>query len=168
MNTLSEIYESPEFKAFIIAEPFVQRPVPKQCVRPLLAQKTPLDFDVWKRVFTFLQIKDFYHASATCRQWRTISSDDNLLMTFDLQELFPSLKIIDGPVWEKHWDLKALGLDVSNAPKLDKQKAYFKLKKLYKPKRIEKCAGVTILTLPKGLSRANLPIVLMASVHSKF
>ena len=161
MHNLSKIYESPEFKAFSTTKHTGEKTASKSNVYPLVKvdKNTHLLPEIWKKVFNLLQLKELYRMGLVCKNWRIISSDDALLMKFDLQELFPSLKIIDGNVWEKHWDLKALGLDISNAPVLDQREAYFRLKKLYTPGLIENNAGVTILTLPKGLSRANLPKV---------
>lgn len=73
----------------------------------------------------------------------------------DLKRLFPKLEILDEAVWEKHADLTALGLDLDDAPPIDE--TYIRvLETLSASLEIEDGAGITLLTLPKGLNLREL------------
>ncbi len=107
-------------------------------------------------IFGFLSPKDLGQTACVYREWEMLSSDNSLWKAFDLKELFPSLKVIDETVWETHVDLTALGLSVEDAPPVDKRTEIQILKKLFASLKIENNAGITVLTMPKGLTLNKL------------
>ncbi|NGX59337.1 MAG: hypothetical protein KR126chlam3_00488 [Chlamydiae bacterium] len=76
--------------------------------------------------------------------------------TLDLKRQFPSLAIIDRSVWEKYADLRNLGLSVEDEESLDRRTVIPILEDLFASEKIDAEAGVTILTIPKGLNFRKL------------
>ncbi|HSW86267.1 MAG TPA: F-box protein [Rhabdochlamydiaceae bacterium] len=103
-------------------------------------------------IFKFFSPEELCLASSVCRKWRVCASDESLWKAFDLTKLFPSLKIIDGRMWNAHFDLNVFGLSLRNEPILDKRKEIPFIKKLFATLKIEGDAGITRLTLPQGLT----------------
>lgn len=103
-------------------------------------------------IFTFLSPEELCAASGVCRNWRVLASDESLWKAFDLTRIFPSLKVIDGTLWNAHFDLKAFGLSLDKEPILDKRKEIPFIKKLFATLKVEGDAGITRLTLPRGLT----------------
>ena len=64
----------------------------------------------------------------------------------------PSLKVFDESDWVTRVDLSSFGLDVIDAPPLDKRQAIPFLKRCLSSLPIEGNAGITVLTIPKGLT----------------
>ena len=110
--------------------------------------------DLTLQAFGFLSPEDLARASLVCKDWRAFASTNRLWQVFDLSKVCPSLKIIDEAVWERHVDLAALGLDASGAPAIDKRALLPFIKKL--SSQVESDAGVTLLTMPKGLTLNKL------------
>ncbi len=77
------------------------------------------------------------------------------ISAIDLKKQFPKLEIFDGSVWETHANLTTLGLHISDEPPLNVSLIPF-LKTLFASWKIEDDAGITILTLPAGLTLRKL------------
>ncbi len=73
----------------------------------------------------------------------------------DLKKLFPKLEVLDEAVWKTHVDLDAFGMSVEDAPPLDANTISI-LKTLFASLPIEGDAGITLLTLPRGLTLNKL------------
>jgi F-box domain len=154
------IYDSKAFKSFSTSR---QPRVKLGSYELLEPSSSPIPKEIWCNVFRFLSPKDLYCGAAlTCRRCYIVSQWDCLLLGFSLDQLFPSLRIIGPEVWEKKVDLKKFGLDVTDAPNYDTLEVRRQLIQLYAPGVmlehlwIQGNPGATILTIPKGLSRANL------------
>ena len=110
---------------------------------------TVLPDDLVSHALSFLSPEDLARASGVCREWNKLSAD--LWQAFDLKKI---CKVIDQAVWERHVDLATLGLDASGAPAIDKRIAIPFIKRL--SRQVEGDAGVTLLTMPKGLTLNKL------------
>ena len=110
---------------------------------------TVLPDDLVSHALSFLSPEDLARASGVCREWNKLSAE--LWKDFDLKKI---CKVIDQAVWEKHVDLATLGLDASGAPAIDKRIAIPFIKRL--SSQVEGNAGVTLLTMPKGLTLNKL------------
>ena len=115
------------------------------------APTASLPDDMMRHAFTFLSPQDLARASGLCREWRALASSKELWDAFDLSK---RCKVIDQGVWEKHVNMAALELDASGAPPIDKRQVIPFLKKV--SKQVEGNAGVTLLTMPKGLTLQKL------------
>lgn len=127
-------------------------------------QSTPIDQlpqEVLYQIFGFLPAKDLGRATGVCNNWHVLASDANLWSSLDegplkviLKKVFPSIKInvIDGAVWETCVDLKAWGLSVDDAKPLHHRTLIPELKKRLPSLQVDGDAGVTVLTLPNGLT----------------
>ena len=102
------------------------------------------------RIFGFLSPEELGRASCSCREWRRLASDQSLWDAFNLKELYPGFNVIDEKVWEKHIELNALDIDATGAPSLDNRTLIPVVSRL--SKQVEGGAGVTLLTIPKGLT----------------
>ncbi|HSW87178.1 MAG TPA: F-box-like domain-containing protein [Rhabdochlamydiaceae bacterium] len=103
--------------------------------------------EIINHIFTFLSPKALCKAKGVCKEWERLASDERLWNAFDLARLFPSLKIIDGAVWNKY-----AGICVDDEPTLDRYTEIKRLTKLFATLHIEGDAGITRFTLPKGLT----------------
>jgi hypothetical protein len=110
---------------------------------------TVLPDDLLTQVLSFLSPEDLARASGVCREWSNLSAE--VWKDFDLNKI---CKVIDQAVWERHVDLATLGLDASGAPAIDKRVAIPFIKRL--SRQVEGDAGVTLLTMPKGLTLNKL------------
>jgi F-box-like len=106
-------------------------------------------------IFSFFSPEDLGRPSCVCKKWTVLSSDNSLWDAFDLKKLFSSLKILDETVWETHVDLTALKLEVHDSPLLNKRTTIPVLKRLFASLGVEE-KGVTLLTMPKGLTLNKL------------
>ena len=106
--------------------------------------------ELFLRIFGFLSPEALGGASRVCREWRRLASDQTLWDTFNLKTFYPGFNVIDEKIWEKHVDLKTLGIDATGAPSLDTRTLIPVIHDL--SRQVESGAGVTLLTIPKGLT----------------
>ena len=78
-----------------------------------------------------------------------------VLTSADLKKMFPKLEVIDEAVWETHVDLTALGMSVKDASPIDANTISV-LKALFASLQVEGDAGITLLTMPRGLTLNKL------------
>ncbi len=105
-------------------------------------------------IFAFLPPEDLGRTSCVCRDWRVLASEDHLWRALDLKKIF-RLTLLDEKVWETHVDCAALGLDLTGAPPLNQNKETVRFLKGICAQicaEVEGDAGITLLTLPKGLT----------------
>jgi len=104
------------------------------------------------KIFGYLSVIELAKCGEVSRKWRRLACDATLWNAFDLRTISPSLKVFDELDWVTHVDLSSFGLDVTDAPPLDKRQAIPFLKRCLSSLPIEGNAGVTLLTIPKGLT----------------
>lgn len=104
------------------------------------------------RTFGFLRANELAKCGEISRRWRRLASDPVLWNAFDLRTISSSLKVFDELDWITHVDLSSFGLDVTDAPPLNKHQAIPFLKRCLSSLPIEGNAGITVLTIPKGLT----------------
>lgn len=108
--------------------------------------------EILLNVFKYLPPEDLCKkTNRVCKFWRALSADSSLWKAFDLKKLFPSVKFLDETVWKAYVDLVELKFTFEDAQPIDNRIAYLALKRLL-ALRIDGNAGVTVLTLPKGLT----------------
>ncbi len=109
-------------------------------------------------IFGFLSPEDLGRTSCVCREWQVMASEDHLWRALDLKKIF-RLTLLDEKVWETHVDCAALGLDLTGAPPLTQNKETVRFLKGLCAQicaQVEGDAGITLLTLPKGLTLNKL------------
>ncbi len=111
--------------------------------------------DVVSYVFQFLSPQELARVNRVCTKWKQLGSNDRLWNAFDLKKIFPKLTIIDEKIWEKYIDLAVHQFTFEGLPPLNKRKLIPELIHMFALK-IEKDAGITLLTLPHGLSLPKL------------
>jgi hypothetical protein len=124
-----------------------------------------LPTEIVLNIFKFLSCEDLGRAQRVCTDWRLLAGDETLWEAFDLKELFPSLKIIDKKDWETYVDLKSLGLEINDEPQIGTRTFIQDMKKIYFRTEVQENDGLTLLTLPKGLTFDKL--VTLASSPKK-
>lgn len=108
--------------------------------------------EILLNIFKYLPPEDLCKkTNRVCKLWNALSADNSLWNAFDLKKLFPSVKFLDETVWKAHVDLVKLKITFEDAQPIDNRIAYLALKRLL-GLRIDGNAGVTVLTLPKGLT----------------
>ena len=107
-------------------------------------------------VLGFLSPIELAKCGEVNRRWKRLSSDATLWNALDLRKISPLLKVFDGSDWDNLVDLSAYGLSIKDVAPLDKRKAIPVLKKFISSLFIEGNAGVTLLTIPKGLTFKKL------------
>ncbi len=117
---------------------------------------TSLDFtlpnDIFLEIFKFLSPEQLGRVSCVCKTWHKIGKAESLWKNFNLKKLFPKLEIIDEAVWKAHIDLNKYQLSFEETHPLDNRQIIPLIKRLFATLKIENDAGITLLTLPKGLS----------------
>lgn len=103
-------------------------------------------------VFGYLTAIELAKCDQVSRRWTRLASHTTLWNAFDLRTLSPLLNVFDESDWITHVDLSSFGLDVTDALSLDKRQAIPVLKRCLSSWPIEGDAGVTLLTIPKGLT----------------
>ncbi len=129
-----------------------------------------LPVEIFLHVFGFLSIKDLCQASGVCQDCKMLATDDSLWKAInqrlpklsDLQQQYPSLKIMNKEFWEEYADCAGLGLQFEAAPlraidqckilARDAFKVIPKIIRLIESLEIEGDAGITVLTIPQGLT----------------
>lgn len=104
------------------------------------------------KIFGCFSLMGLIKSCEVSRRWRRLASDATLWKAFDLRTISPSLKVFDELEWATHVDLSSFGLDVTDAPPLDKCQAIPAIKRCLSSLPIEGNAGITLLTIPKGLT----------------
>jgi hypothetical protein len=104
------------------------------------------------RVFGFLNEIELTKCGEVSRKWRRLASDPSLWNAFDLRKISPLLKVFDESDWATYVDLSSFGLDVTDAPPLDKRRVIPVLRRCLSSFSIARNRGVTFLTIPKGLT----------------
>ena len=107
-------------------------------------------------IFSNLSANELGISCLVNKQWRTLASMPGLWNALDLRKFSPLLKIFDELDWTTHIDLSSLSLSIADAPPLDKRKVIPVLKRLLSSLSIEGNSGVTLLTIPKGLTLNKL------------
>ena len=108
--------------------------------------------DILVEIFGYLSPKELGQACRVCKLWNALASQERLWNAIDLKKLFPKLSIIDEKVWKDHVDLVKSGLSFDDAQPLKKRAAILELKRLFAVLKVEDDAGITLMTIPKGLS----------------
>ena len=111
-----------------------------------------LPLEVLGVIFGYLSPEQLAKACRVSKLWNAVASQEHLWNVFDLKTLFPKLSILDSQVWNDHIDLNAFGLSFADAEPLNKRKVILELKRLFAVLKVEGDAGITLLTIPKGLS----------------
>ena len=107
------------------------------------------------RTFGFLNAIHQTKCGEVSRRWRRLASDKTLLAAFNPRNLSPLLKVFDESDWVTHVDLSAYGLTTGDIPPCDARKATTLLERVLSSPlmtEIEENAGITVLTIPKGLT----------------
>lgn len=119
-----------------------------------------LPAEVMLQIFSNLSSIELCQSCLVNRQWRQLASDKSLRNNFNLEDFFPSLKVFDKAAWQKHIDLPSFGLTMEDRSSVDKQTLIPGLRQLFSSLSVEGDAGITLLTIPKGLTpniAINLP-----------
>jgi hypothetical protein len=120
--------------------------------------------EVLRHIFHFLNAEELARIAPICRQWAEVASSGIAPICRQWAEVassgkealpygipFPSwLKDINAEVWEKYVDVKKYGLDISEAPRVNR----YALTKALKPLsgKVENEMGITNIVIPKGLT----------------
>lgn len=116
--------------------------------------------EILLKIFGDLSPKDLCQASCVSKHWNQLASDKLIWQAFDLKKMFPSLKIIDQAVWQAHYKFAMLELSMDEDDSLNKRIIILALQRLFTSLQIEDKAGITLLTIPKGLTTHKLKILL--------
>ena len=104
------------------------------------------------RVFSSLNVIQLTKCGEVSRRWGRLASDTNLWNAFDLRKLYPSLNVFDESDWTSHVDLSSFSLSVEDAPPLNKRQVILLMERKVTSQPIEGNSGVTLMTIPKGLT----------------
>ncbi|MGB7128901.1 MAG: F-box protein [Candidatus Rhabdochlamydia sp.] len=116
--------------------------------------------EILLKIFGDLSPKDLCQATCVSKHWNQLASDKLIWQAFDLKKIFPSLKVIDQAVWQAHYKFAMLDLSIDDSPSFDKRVIILALQRLFTSLQIEGEAGITLLTLPKGLTIHKLKTLL--------
>jgi hypothetical protein len=118
--------------------------------------------EIFLSIFIFLRPEELESCCLVNHLWNRLASSDQLWRTFDLKKLFPAITIFDASEWALNFNqsrsgvmMEDLGLTTNDLSGLDLRKTILNLKKNFFSK-IKNEAGVTLLTIPKGLSLQKL------------
>ena len=126
------------------------------------ASNLPFANEVMLNVLSYLAPKDLAGCAKTCKEWRKLAYDESLWNSIEkrLPVFFPSLSVINGTIWKNYVDLDAFGLDVEGEgdQTLSKRASLILILRAVKELTplIEENAGVTLLTIPRGLTFTKL------------
>jgi hypothetical protein len=116
-----------------------------------------LPSEILEHTFGFLALQDIGRSSYMCKEWQIVTSKASLWKAMDLAKILP-LKVLDERIWKTHADCETLGLDPAGVPALQQDKAFISFLK-YLCANVEGDAGVTVLTIPKGLTLNKLQML---------
>ncbi len=102
--------------------------------------------DVMQLIFMRLPTDQLFAVRRVCKLWHQIAS-----RCLSLPRLFPEAPVIDRAVWERHIDLQKYGL-VFEMVKEPRPTVSDYVDVRHMASEVERGQGITILTLPKGLT----------------
>lgn len=111
------------------------------------------------QIFSYLTPAELARCMQVSKEWKVFASSKSLWNAFDcryLRYFFPSIRIFNELDWATHFDLASLGISMEDAPLSDKRKEILALKRVLSSLPIEGNSGVTLLTIPKGLTLNKL------------
>ena len=123
-------------------------------LKPISLHKN-LCHDTSKVILSYLSPNDLARSCVINKHWHTLASAPGLWNAFHLNKLFPTLRVFNELDWAHHVDLTALKLSMADAPPSNKRKEIAAIHSLLS-RPIEGNAGVTLLTMPKGLTLRKL------------
>lgn len=151
--------ETSQVKEEVSSIDLLNKPTPSQPetsqAKPLVISLPELPAETILNILGFLNPFELLEVGEVCKAGRRLTSDSVLWNDFDLRTISPLLKIFDESDWITHVDLSKYGLSVEDTPPFD-QRSAFPLIKRCLSLSIEGNAGVTLLTIPKGLSLNKL------------
>lgn len=106
------------------------------------------------RILRSLSLADLGKAACVCKAWNELSSDSSLWQ--NLGKFFPYLHVFDEKSWKACDSLSQLRIDPTIKTKRDNRAIAQILKNLFKLPEINGREGLTLLTIPKGLSLNKL------------
>lgn len=111
--------------------------------------------EVILKIFGYLNAIQQTKCGEVSRRWRRLASDETLLAAFNPRNLSPLIKVFDELDWSKYVDMSAYGLTTEDISPCDVRKATALLERVLSCPlmiEIEGNAGITLLTIPKGLT----------------
>jgi len=113
--------------------------------------------DILQLIFAYLPIADLLRASLVSKKWcKLASSGQTLWKSLPVEKLLPHAAIYDAKFWEEFADIESLGLSFEgDGPAYLKNKREY-IELLWMASKVEHQRGITILTLPKGLTEEIL------------
>ncbi len=111
--------------------------------------------DVVLEIFKWLSIDELVNIREVSRKYRRLA-DLKGWGAVDLRKFSPLVTVFDESDWIKHVDLSAHDLSIENVSPLDKYRTIRALKRCLSTLSIKENAGVTLLTIPKGLTLNKL------------
>ena len=118
-----------------------------------------LPIEIIQLIFSFIGTqRDVVMTSRVCKLWHHEASELFFLNAEHIKQEFPQLSVLDEGIWHDHVDLAKFGLDISDTPSQEKCKIKKNLRDLFANlnEKIEDDAGITLLTIPKGLNLNKL------------
>ena len=103
--------------------------------------------DMIKLVLSKLDLHSLARSSGVCRQWRTLAHTPELME--DILRRTPQISIFGEEEWRRHFDLPD-GISFGDAPSFNAEVLHRLARHAALP--IEDDAGITLLTLPEGLT----------------
>jgi|GEM_PF-2899478 len=103
-------------------------------------------------IFVHLSPTELARCGEVSKRFRQLAASQTLWDQFDLRKIFPELKFFDESDWATHFNLASFGLSLDDATPIDKRTAIPILKKGLSSLSIKEDAGLTFLTIPKGLT----------------
>jgi len=102
------------------------------------------------RIFRSLSLADLGRAACVCQAWNNLSSDSSLWQ--DLGKFFPYLHIFDERSWKSYGNLSQLEIGPTIKAQDDNRRIVETLQKLFQLLGKDDKKGITLVTMPKGLS----------------
>jgi hypothetical protein len=118
----------------------------------------PLPAEVILLILNYLPPKDLARACCVNKRWRILASSPSLWNAFDLKEIFPSLKIIDGTRWKLNGDLTDFGIVSDEVFPLNRWKDVQALSGIASS-LIKKNVGVSILSASANVSLSRIVLL---------
>jgi hypothetical protein len=107
-------------------------------------------------IFSYLSIKGLAISSLVSKKWRHMVSDPSICDIRYLTEIYPSFKVIDASDWAQHVNFREHELSTEDEPHIANRAWFISLLKQFSSLPIERKAGITLLTIPKGLNLNKL------------